>query len=146
VQGDWRDTFDRGLPAEGDAVLLSFDPYAYVLDDDPRPRRGDPYLYASDLHRAARALHGRPGPAVVQVSTYLTRKPASVLDRTLKDWRRIFGGLGYEPAGCVRAGDSMASAVFARGLPSLDALGRALTGPLFERWLRGRRRATHLRR
>lgn len=141
VHGDWRDAFADGLPTDGDALLLTFDPYSYSLSDIQRPPRGDPYLYASDLYRAARAARERIGPAVVQVSTYLSRKPASLLDRTLDDWRRVFGDLGYQPAGCVRSGDSMVSAVFARDLPSRDALRRVLTGGEFERWLRERRYA-----
>lgn len=111
VEGDWRDTFDRGLP-NAPLTLLSFDPYMY----NRHPRKRNPgNLYSSDLERLLRALSTVQGGVLVQLSTYAANDD-NPQGAVISSANTILATGGFCLAAVVPVDGQMMSLVYVRGL------------------------------
>ena len=135
VEGDWRDTFERGLPdapltpadqhaagappraferglPDAPLTLLSFDPYMYSR----HPRKRNPgNLYSSDLELVLHALSAVQGGVLVQLSTYAANDD-NPQGSVISSANAILATGGFCLAAVVRVDGQMMSLVYVRGL------------------------------
>jgi hypothetical protein len=97
--GDWRRRFREPLPATGDLIVISFDPYMLsrnaVRDPDPAN------VYPSDLDLIAEAIEPLSQSIVLQLSTYSANN-ANSQDAVIKEVRSRFEGRGIELCATIR--------------------------------------------
>ncbi len=137
--GDWRQRFEKGVPAPSqvelpdDALtLVSFDPDMY--DRRCMNTRNARRLYPEDLELTRRALDGFDGGVLMQLSTY-TSKKENPQGAVLSSINEILVRGGFSLAAAVWANEKMMSLVYARNVAwSAELAG--LPGR-FEEWLAG---------
>ena len=133
VEGDWRDTFARGLP-DAPLTLLSFDPYMYSRH---ARKRNPGNLYSSDLELVVDALSAVQGGVLVQLSTYAANDD-NPQEAVISSANAILATGGFCLAAVVRVDGQMMSLVYVRGLDwsveLADLSGR------FDEWLANLRR------
>ena len=138
VQGDWRDTFNQGLPSLGDMGLAgdaltfaTFDPYM-ISTRRHRYCENKGNMYPQDIDRVARALDSFSGGVLIQLSTYSSNGPT--LQREVKKMAdSTLGGSGLRFLGSASANKSMMSLIYARNLTWGKELALRLAE--FEDWL-----------
>ncbi len=119
-QGDWRDRFRCGIPADMAAYLFSFDPYMFDRHGPgANPTPGN--MYPQDLLRIGAALLDLPPrPTIVQLSTYSANN-RNRQDDVISAVGPFFDAAGYSLLSCVRADGNMMSLVFSRHVPDSSA-------------------------
>ena len=126
--GDWRDTFEKGLP-NAPLTLVSFDPYMYNRNHRNRKPCN---LYPFDLERTLRALVSAAGGVLIQLSTYDTNDN-NPQERVISSIDGILASCRLRQAAVVRVNGKMMSLVYGRGIPWLSELKDL--PQQFEEWL-----------
>jgi hypothetical protein len=125
--GDWRRRFQEPLPAAGDLIMLSFDPYMLSRSTVRHPDSAN--MYPSDLDLIATAVAPIPKGIIIQLSTYSVNN-ANSQDSVISEVRSRFKGSGLELVTAVRTlqtngrdpNRQMMSLVLAKGVKWADSL------------------------
>lgn len=139
--GDWRKRFSESLPASGDALLFSFDPYM-VSRRRVANKPVAANVYPEDLDCLLGVVDAVPDPVLMQISTYSANDGNSqkaVIDVV----RSSLTGSGFQIVAAVRPlkknlrdrNGQMMSLFLARNAPWAKALS-SLEGR-FQQWQRG---------
>lgn len=138
ARGDWRDTFDTGLPSLGEMELAAdaltvatFDPYM-ISTRSHRYCENKGNMYPQDIDRVARALESYSGGVLIQLSTYSSNGPTPQAEvKEMTD--SVLGEFGWKLVGSTSANKAMMSLIYTRGVDwanNLESLGRR-----FSKWL-----------
>jgi hypothetical protein len=139
--GDWRKRFSESLPASGDALLFSFDPYM-VSRRRAANNPGAANVYPEDLDCLPGVVDALPDPLLMQISTY-SANDGNSQEAVIDVVRSSLAGSGLEIVAVVRPlkkdlrdrNGQMMSLVLARNAPWAKSL--AFLEGRFQRWQRG---------
>ena len=124
AEGDWRKTFEKGLPSpsdvrlpDGSLTLVSFDPYMYNRSrrfDDPKKRKKG-NLYPDDIERALDKMRMSrlKGGVLIQISTY-SAQDNNPQEAVISSVNSMLAAKDFTLCAVVRLDGNMMSLVYAR--------------------------------
>ena len=133
AEGDWRETFKKGLPSLSDVTLVSFDPYMYHRRLRVA-KRDEGHLYPEDIKLALDKMSRLKGGVLIQLSTY-SAQDDNPQRAVISSVNSMLAAKDFTLCAVVWLNGNMMSLVYARNVSWSGELA-SLPGR-FTEWLNG---------